>query len=115
MNLIWRLLGNWATLMIVASLLNGFRIEGAGVALLAAIILAVINTIVKPIIVFFTLPITILTLGLFLLVINAITLMLAQWFIDGFTIDTFFTAFIAGIVMSILNYLIQKIVIDRLK
>ncbi|WP_025029050.1 phage holin family protein [Caldalkalibacillus mannanilyticus] len=115
MNLLLRLAGNWATLMIVAGYLEGFTIEGVTVALLAAIILAIINAVVKPIIIFFTLPITILTFGLFLLVVNAITLMLAQTFIAGFTIDSFLTAFVAGIIISVLNYLIQKVIIDRIR
>jgi len=115
MNLVWRLIGNWATLMIVAGILTGFTIEGPVVALLAAIILSIMNAIVKPVIIFFTLPITILTFGLFLLVVNAFTLMLTQYFITGFTIDSFWIAFVAGIVISVLNFLIQKIVIDRIK
>jgi putative membrane protein len=111
-----RILMNWATLMIVAGIFAPkITIDGAGVALLAALILSLVNAIVKPILVFFTLPITIVTLGLFLLVINAITLMLTASFIDGFTIASFWTAFWAGIIVSILNTLIQNLIIDRMK
>jgi putative membrane protein len=116
MRWIMRIFMNWATLMIVAGIFTSqFMIDGAGVALLAALILSLVNAIVKPILVFFTLPITIVTLGLFLLVINAVTLMITAWLIEGFTIGGFWTAFWAGIVISILNTLIQKLVIDRMK
>jgi putative membrane protein len=116
MRWIMRILMNWATLMIVAGIFAPqITIDGAGAALLAALILSLVNAIVKPILVFFTLPITIVTLGLFLLVINAITLMITASFIDGFTIASFWTAFWAGIIVSILNTLIQKLIIDRMK
>ncbi|GAA0360826.1 phage holin family protein [Bacillus horti] len=107
------ILVNWATLMIVAGWLTKFSIDGAGVALLAAVILSIVNGIVRPILIFLTLPITVITLGLFLLVINAITLLITASFIDGFVIDGFGTAFIAGIIISILNTLIQKLVVNR--
>lgn len=109
------ILVNWVVLMVVAGLgiFTKFTIDSAGVALLAAFILSIVNGIVRPILVFLTLPITILSLGLFLLVINAATLMLTASLIDGFTIDGFGTAFIAGIFISILNTLIQKVVLRR--
>jgi putative membrane protein len=118
MNWILRVAAIWATLMVVAGLelFEGFRIEGGMLtALLAAIILSIMNAIVKPILVFLTLPITFITFGLFLLVINAITLLLTSAIIDGFIIEGFWVAFWAGIIISILNYLIQKLILDRLK
>lgn len=116
MKWIMRILMNWATLMIVAGIFDpNMTIDSVGIALLAALILSLVNGIVKPILVFLTLPITLLTLGLFLLVINAATLMLTAALISGFTITDFWTAFWAGIIISILNTLIQKLIIDRMK
>lgn len=111
MKWITSVLVNWVTLMVVAGFFAKFHIVDLWVALFAALILTIVNGIVKPILVFFTLPITVLTMGLFLLVINAITLLLTAALIDGFTIETFWTAFWAGIIISILNTLIQNIII----
>lgn len=97
--------------MLIDYLFDGITIDGFMMALIASIILAVLNAIVKPILIVLTLPITIITLGLFLLVINAITLMLTQALLgDGFIIDGFGTAVIAAILFSILNLFINKIV-----
>lgn len=69
---------NAVALIVVAVLFDSFHLDGFGTALLASFILAVLNMIIKPILVVLTLPITVLTLGLFLFVINAITLMITQ-------------------------------------
>ncbi|WP_163536485.1 phage holin family protein [Gracilibacillus sp. YIM 98692] len=102
---------NALALMLIDYLFTNFVIDGFLVALIASIILAVLNTIVKPILVLFTLPITILTLGLFLFVINAITLMLTQALLgNDFIIDGFGTAILAAILLSILNMIINRLV-----
>ncbi|WP_188206683.1 phage holin family protein [Alkalibacillus aidingensis] len=101
---------NAIAIIAVAELFEAFYIEDFGIALLASFILSILNVIVKPILVLFTLPITFITLGLFLFVINAITLMLAQWIIgDTFVIDGFGWALIASIIISILNVLLQSL------
>jgi putative membrane protein len=101
--------------MIVAGIITGFYIESIQIALLSAVILTLINSVVKPFLVILTLPITVLTLGLFLLVINALTLLLTQWLIPGFNIDSFWIAVLAGIIIGFFNMLIQKVVVDRFK
>src|SRR5690625_5129590 len=99
------------TLLIVAQIFDSFHIDGLGTALLVSVILSILNFIVRPILVFFTLPITFLTLGLFMFVINAITLMIAQGIMDSsFEIDGFGTAVVASIVISIINALLNRIV-----
>ncbi|WP_017187468.1 phage holin family protein [Alkalibacillus haloalkaliphilus] len=101
---------NAVAILAVAALFDSFYVEGVGIAILASFILSILNVIVRPILVFFTLPITFLTLGLFLFVINAITLMIAQWMIgDAFVIDGFGWAIIAAIIISILNGLLQSL------
>ncbi|TFB24353.1 phage holin family protein [Filobacillus milosensis] len=101
---------NTVALMAVAELFDRFHIDSVTTAILASIILGILNAIVKPILVIFTLPITVLTLGLFLFVINAITLMLTQWMLgDAFVIDGFGIAIIAAIIIAILNTLLQKL------
>ncbi|SER80994.1 putative membrane protein [Gracilibacillus ureilyticus] len=111
MRWVLSLILNALALMLIDYLFDGITIDGFMMALIASIILAVLNAIVKPILIVLTLPITIITLGLFLLVINAITLMLTQALLgDGFIIDGFGTAVIAAILFSILNLFINKIV-----
>lgn len=102
---------NGVTLLIVSQLFDSFHIDGLGTALLASVILAILNFVVRPILVFFTLPITFLTLGLFMFVINAITLMITQGIMDSsFVIEGFGTAILASVVISIINALLNKIV-----
>ncbi|MGM0524437.1 MAG: phage holin family protein, partial [Bacillota bacterium] len=93
---------------------DGFYIESFWIAILAAVILTLLNAIVKPILVILTLPITILTLGLFMFIINAITLMLAQAIIgSGFVIESFGLAILASIVISFINMVLQKGLNDK--
>lgn|SRR5699024_7278591 len=104
---------NALALMLIDYLFEGFTINGFWIALLASVILAVLNMIVKPILVVLTLPITVLTLGLFLFVINAITLMLTQAILgEHFVISGWFIAIISAILLSILNVVINKILND---
>ncbi|PKR78009.1 hypothetical protein CEY16_08800 [Halalkalibacillus sediminis] len=112
------MLKNWILSIIVTAvailavdqLFDSFMIDGFGAALLAGFILSILNVIVRPILVFFTLPITILSLGLFLFVINAITLMITQWMLgDSFVIDGFGVAILAAIIIAILNLILQKL------
>lgn len=98
---------NWvvAALVIVAAayLLPGVHVVGFTTALVAALVLGIINAILKPILVFFTLPINILTLGLFTLVINAILVMLATLIVPGFVVDGFGWALLFSILLSVIN------------
>ncbi len=113
MRWILSLIFNALALLLIAELFDGFQIDGFWIALLASVILAVLNVIVKPILVLLTLPITIVTLGLFLFVINALTLMLTQVLLgDSFVIDGFLTAILAAILLSIINLIINKIIKD---
>jgi putative membrane protein len=107
------ILVNSLVLIVVAGYFESFYVEGIGAAILASILLSVLNVLVKPILVLLTLPVTLLSLGLFLFVINAITLWLTQAIMgDSFVIEGFGMAILAAIVISILNLLIQKIIIE---
>lgn len=110
------ILVNSLVLIVVAGYLESFHLEGIGAAILASFILSILNVIVKPILVILTLPVTFFTLGLFLFVINAITLYLTQSIMgDSFVIDGFGTAILAAIIISILNLLIEMIIIKPLQ
>ncbi|SFA88766.1 putative membrane protein [Lentibacillus halodurans] len=107
---------NAVALIVVAELFRSFQLDGFGTAMLASVILGILNVIIKPILVVLTLPITFLTLGLFLFVINAITLMITQSIMDeSFVIEGFGTAVIAAIVISILNLLLNRLVKDTVR
>lgn len=107
---------NAVALIVVAEFFDKFHLEGFGTAVLASVILAILNVIVKPILVILTLPITIFSLGLFLFVINAITLMITQSVMDSsFVIDGFGTAIIAAIIISLLNLVLNRLVKDTFR
>jgi len=80
---------------------------------LIALVLSLLNTLVRPILVFLTLPATIVSLGLFLLVINAAIVLIADKFMDGFSTDGFLWALIFSILLSIINSVVNKAFVDK--
>lgn len=102
-NLIIRVLLGALALLIVAEIVNGVTIESVYVAVIAAVVLGLLNAVVKPILVVLTLPITILTLGLFIFIINAVLFMFAASFIEGFAVDSFLTALFASLLVSVIT------------
>lgn len=93
---------------------DSFYIEGFGAALAASFTLAILNIIVKPILILLTLPITVFTLGLFLFVVNGITLLLVDEIMgSSFEIDGFLMAVFISIIMSLVNLVIQQVIFDR--
>jgi putative membrane protein len=101
MKIIAHLIVTALLLLLVAQVIPGIQVKSFYIALISAVILGLLNLIVKPILVFFTLPITILTLGLFMFVINALLFLFAASFIDGFTVTGFFPALFGSIIVSI--------------
>lgn len=101
MKLIIRLLVASAIAFILAQLLPGVHVDGYGTAIWFAIALGILNTLLRPILIILTFPITILTLGLFLLVINTITVMLAGELVGRFTIDGFWYGFLFSLLYSL--------------
>jgi putative membrane protein len=87
----------------LAYLLPGIEVSGFIAALIAALVLGLINTFVKPIIIFFTLPINITTLGLFTLVINAVMVLLVGALVSGFTVENFWWALLFSLLMGFIN------------
>ncbi|MGO3743629.1 phage holin family protein [Kerstersia sp.] len=99
--LIWIL--NAVALLIVASLLPGIAIASFWSALLAAVVLGLLNAVIKPILVLLTFPITIVTLGLFLFVINALVFWLAGSLFRGFTVNGFWWALAGALLYSVIS------------
>lgn len=116
MKWIVSILVNALILIVVAGFFDSFHLSGIGAAIGASFILSVLNILVKPFLILLTLPVTVLTLGLFLFVINAITLMITQGIMgDSFMIDGFGTALIAAVFISIIHLMIQKGIVEPMK
>ena len=105
MNWILRIFLNGLAVVLTAYLLPGVDVTDYWTALIVAIVLAVANVVVKPVLIVFTIPITILTLGLFLLVINALIILIADYLVDGFYVDGFWWALLFSLILSLFNSL----------
>jgi putative membrane protein len=90
-------------LLIASYLLEGVTIKNFWNALLTALFLAVLNTILKPILIFFSFPLTLITFGLFIFVIDALMLLLVDWLLPGLKIKSFLWALVLAIFLSIVN------------
>jgi len=103
MNLLTRTIISTISIMVVGYILPGVVVSSVYTAFVVAIILALLNSIVKPILIILTLPVTIITLGLFLLVINGVIVLIANHFINGFSVSGLFTAIIFSLLVSLIN------------
>jgi len=97
-------------LMIVAHVVPGFAVKSFGSALLAAVVIGLVNATVGIVLKVLTFPLTLLTFGLFLLVINALMLQLSSAMLDGFKVSGFWPAFFGAIVLAIVNSLLRSVV-----
>ena len=91
------------SVMLTAYLLPGAMVQNFFIAMLVSVVISVLNTLVKPVLVILTLPITLVTLGLFYLVINAFMIYIADYFIDGFAVNGLLNTFVFSIVLSVIN------------
>jgi putative membrane protein len=98
------------SLMIVAYIFPGIQLQGMGAALIAPIVIGLINATIGLIVKIITLPLTILTLGIFWLIINALMLQLAAALVPGFYVDGFWSAFFGAIVLSLVSMILRSFV-----
>jgi putative membrane protein len=110
---ILRVLVNAATIGLAAAFVPGIHLAGAGAALVAGLVLGLVNALVRPVLVILTLPLTLITLGLFLLVLNGICLALTAWLVPGFDVDGFLPAFLGALVISVVSWILTAFVSDR--
>lgn len=109
-NFIIKLFINSIAVVGAAYLLRGVHVESFGYAVIVALVLSLLNSSIKPILVAFTLPFTIVTLGLFMLFINAAMIELAAYIIgNGFRVDSWWSAFFFSVLLSILNSILENI------
>jgi len=109
--LVWLL--NALSLLAVAYLIPSVRVESFYVALVTALLLAVVNTLIRPVLVFVTLPINILTLGLFTFVINAMLFWFVASFVEGFAVGGFWSAFWGALAYSLISTLASALLAPR--
>jgi len=110
MQLILRILFNALGLLLIAEFIPGITVAGIYPAIIAALVLGILNAVVRPILFILTLPITLLTLGLFSLVINAGLFLFAASFIDGFGVENFWYALLGSLLMSIVSTIGSKFI-----
>jgi putative membrane protein len=106
-----RILISAVSVLIVGSLLSGVHVQDSWTALWVALLLSLLNATVRPLLILLTLPVTIFTLGLFLFVINACIIMLADHWIKGFDVDGFGWALVFGFLLAIINSIIQGLLL----
>ncbi len=109
MNWIAKLFANAVAVILTAYILPGVHVKDFLTAILVAVILALLNNFLKPILIILTIPVTILTLGLFLLVINAVIILLADDLIDEFVVNSFWWALLFSIIMSFFTSIFNRL------
>jgi putative membrane protein len=106
---------NFVALWVAALILSGIDYDGIGVLIVASLVFSVVNIFVRPVIILFTLPLVLLTLGLALFFINLLMLYLTSWIVDDFTIDSFGWAVLATIIIWLVNAVLEAFFGDDLK
>jgi putative membrane protein len=112
MGFIIKILVTAVAAFIAAYILPGVEIIDIKTTIIVALVLALLNTFIKPILVILTIPITILTLGLFLLIINILIVKLTDSLVDGFTVNGWLSALLFSLIVSVVSYLIDAIAGD---
>jgi putative membrane protein len=112
MGFLLRVVVNAAAISLAAYVVSGIRVSAVGPALAAGLVLALINAIVRPVLIVLTLPLTLITLGLFLFVLNAFCLWLTSAFVPGFSVDGFGAAFLGALVISVVSWVLTAFVSD---
>jgi putative membrane protein len=109
-----KLLARWlllaSALLLLAQVLPGVKVGGFASAMWVALVLGLLNTLVRPVLVLLTLPVTLLTLGLFLFVINALMFQAAAWLLEGLEVSGFGTALLASLLYSVMGIVIDAAV-----
>jgi putative membrane protein len=113
MRFLARLVLNGLAIVVAAWLLPGIEITSTLAALLAGVILGFVNAIVRPILLLLTLPLTLLTLGLFIFVVNAICFGLTAWLVPGFSVDGFLPALAGALLVSVVSWILNGLVVGR--
>ncbi len=115
MTILVRWFINALALLAVAYLYSGVRVEGIFAALAAALVLGLVNAVIRPILILLTLPVTLLTMGLFIFVINALLFWLVAEVVKGFTVTGFMAALIGSLMYSVISLIVSALVREKKK
>src|SRR6476619_3639783 len=113
MRFLARLVLNGLAIITAAWLLPGIHLTSTVAALVAGVILGFVNAIVRPVLFFLTLPLTLITLGLFIFVLNAICFALTAWLVPGFSVDGFWWAISGALLVSIVSWILNGLVVGK--
>lgn len=108
MNILINILINALAVFITSYILPGVHLNNFGTAVLVALLLSIANAVIRPILIILTLPVTILTLGLFTFVINALMILLVDAFVDGFSVDGFLWALLFSLILSVVSSVLRS-------
>ncbi|MBX7125810.1 MAG: phage holin family protein [Cyclobacteriaceae bacterium] len=109
MSQLIKLLLSGIAVFLTAYLLPGVHVDSIWVALVVSVVLSISNVLLKPVLIVLTIPFTIMTLGLFLLAINAITILIVDYFVPGFQVDGFWWALVFGIIVSLFTSMLAEL------
>jgi putative membrane protein len=109
MNFLIKLLLSSLAVIVSSYILPGAHVDGFFDALVVSLFLALFSATLKPLLIILTIPVTVFTLGFFLLVINALMIMLADYVVDGFYVDGFWWALIFGVILAIVNSIFESV------
>jgi putative membrane protein len=112
MGFVLRVLVNILAIVLAASVVPGIRLDGVLAAIAAGLLLGVVNAFVRPVLLILTLPITLVTLGLFLLVLNGLCLWLVAAVVKGFHVAGFWSAVLGALVVSVVSWIVTVLVSD---
>jgi len=113
MRLLLTWLINAAALMALPYLMHSVSVSNAGTALIAALVLGLVNTLIRPVLVLLTLPVTLLSMGLFILVINAVLFWMVSHWVEGFEVAGFWSAFLAAILYSVISWALSSLLLKN--
>ena len=113
MRLLLTWLINAAALMALPYLMHSVSVSNVGTALIAALVLGLVNTLIRPVLVLLTLPVTLLSMGLFILVINAILFWMVSHWVEGFEVAGFWSAFLAAILYSVISWALSTLLLKN--
>jgi putative membrane protein len=108
-----RVIVNALAILAAAYILPGIEVSGGLAVVAAGLVLAIINAVVRPVLIFLTLPFTLVTLGLFLFVLNAFCLWLTSWLVKGFEVQGFWPAVFGAMLVSVVSWVVNAFLNDR--
>jgi putative membrane protein len=112
MGFLLRVVVNALAIMLAASIGPGIRVDGVVPALIGGLLLGLVNAVVRPVLIILTLPITLVTLGLFLLVLNGLCFWLVASIVKGFYVAGFWSAFLGALIVSIVSWIMTALISD---